>query len=64
MTSGFYKQDSESGEWFFAPNAVWFPDGSKLEAPKKDEYSYPIHGWFWSDDYPEGYPIPNEEDQE
>ena len=46
MTSGFYKKDNE--ELFYAPNIV---EGNRfvLVAQDKDQYEYPVDGWYWFD---------------
>ena len=49
-TSGFYKQNEE-GEWLWAPNFV-YSSTYELVREKKDEYNYPIDGWYWLDKDP------------
>ena len=49
-TSGFYKQNEE-GEWLYAPNFVYSAI-YELVREKKDEYNYPIDGWYWYDKHP------------
>lgn len=45
-TSGFYK--AEEGQLLHAPNFVSAPDYD-LSRTRKDEYTYPVHGWHWFD---------------
>jgi len=47
-TSGFYRQDPESGELIHAPNFVYARD-YELHRDQKDTYTYPIDGWYWFD---------------
>lgn len=49
-TSGFYKQNEE-GEWLYAPNFVYSAT-YELVREKKDEYNYPVDGWYWFDKDP------------
>lgn len=46
MTAGFYKL--ENGELNYAPTFVE-GSGYVLLATEKDNYSYPIYGWWWFD---------------
>jgi hypothetical protein len=46
MTSGFYKKDNE--ELLYAPNIVE-GNGFVLVAQDKDQYEYPVDGWYWFD---------------
>lgn len=46
-TSGFYKKENEN-TILFAPNFVESSDCS-LYRESKDDYSYPIDGWYWFD---------------
>jgi hypothetical protein len=55
--SGFYKNIED--KWFFAPNAVYNTNYILLRLDK-DTYNYPVDGWFWCDNEPEGYVNPNE----
>jgi hypothetical protein len=32
-----------------APNFIIFPDGVELWAVNKDNYTYPVNGWYWFD---------------
>jgi len=57
-TEGFYKLDGES--WLFAPNFVSSPT-FELYKELKDTYSYPIEGWNWYDQQPEGFTQENTE---
>jgi hypothetical protein len=52
-TSGFYKQE-ENGEWLYAPNFVYAPTFELLRE-NKDTYQYPVDGWTWYDEEPEGF---------
>jgi hypothetical protein len=45
MTAGFYKKQ-EDGQILYAPNWVEGLDIS-LVAQNKDQYDYPVHGWYW-----------------
>ena len=45
-SSGFY---SFNDSLFYAPNFVYFPDGTSLLVENKDNYSYPDNGWYWFD---------------
>ena len=49
---GFYKETEEG--WYYAPNGVYSTDYS-LVKDKKDTYPYPVDGWRWYDDEPEGF---------
>lgn len=44
MTAGFYKYESEILS--YGPNFVLNLD-YELRAESKDEYTYPIDGWYW-----------------
>lgn len=62
-TSGFYKND---GSLLHAPNFVDAPT-YQLNRGEKDNYSYPIHGWYWFDDIESaanffGIQLPNQEE--
>ena len=46
MTSGFYKKDNE--ELLYAPNIVE-GNGFVLVSQDKDQYEYPVDGWYWFD---------------
>jgi|688.fasta_scaffold1756593_2 hypothetical protein len=46
MTEGFYKKDNE--ELLYAPNIVE-GNGFVLVAQDKDQYDYPVDGWYWFD---------------
>lgn len=45
-TSGFYKNDS--GELLYGKNYV-LSGSYNLYRENKDDYAYPIGGWFWFD---------------
>jgi len=47
MTNGFYK--NENGDLLYAPNFILFPDGIELFTINKDDYTYPIHDWYYFD---------------
>ena len=44
-TSGFYKLD---GQLLFGPNFV-LNAAYELRRDTKDQYSYPVDGWYWFD---------------
>ena len=46
MEKGFYKNDN--GTLLFAPNFVESND-FQLYKENKDNYTYPIQGWYWFD---------------
>jgi hypothetical protein len=46
MTSGFYKKENE--ELLYATNIVE-GNGFVLVAQDKDQYEYPVDGWYWFD---------------
>ena len=52
LKPGFYKETEEG--WYYAPNGVYSSDFT-LTKDKKDTYSYPMDGWNWYDDEPEGF---------
>lgn len=55
MSQGFYKQNDENNyEWLYAPNKIYGP-GYILCCSEKEEYEYPIDGWSWYEESPEGY---------
>lgn len=45
-TSGFYK--SEGGQILFGPNFV-LNAKYELHRESKDQYEYPVDGWYWFD---------------
>lgn len=45
-TSGFYL--CEEGQLLHAPNFVINKD-YELRREMRDQYEYPVHGWFWFD---------------
>ena len=49
-TQGFYNT-----EFLYAPNAVYFPDGTTLEKENKDTYKYPVNDWTWFDSIEDAY---------
>lgn len=51
-TAGFYKQDGT--EWFYAPNFVYNKTFELLKE-SKDQYNYPVDGWTWYDEAPQGF---------
>ena len=52
LKPGFYKETEEG--WYYAPNGVYNSDFT-LTKDKKDTYTYPMDGWKWYDDEPEGF---------
>ena len=44
MTAGFYKKQEDA--ILYAPNIVE-GNGYVLAAQDKDQYEYPVDGWFW-----------------
>jgi hypothetical protein len=47
-SSGFYK--NENGNLLYGPNFVFGPYGNfELNRENKDQYEYPIDGWYWFD---------------
>jgi hypothetical protein len=52
LKPGFYKETEEG--WYYAPNAVYNGDYSLLKE-QKDTYPFPVDGWRWYDDEPEGF---------
>ncbi len=46
---GFYISANDNVNVLYAPNAVYFPDGTSLMASNYTNYSYPINGWVWYD---------------
>jgi hypothetical protein len=47
-TSGFYK--NEDGLLVHGPNyVVGLYQNSELRREKKDQYTYPVQGWYWFD---------------
>ena len=45
-----FKKTTENGEVLFAPNFVSSKD-YELLADKHTEYTYPVDGWEWVEDY-------------
>jgi hypothetical protein len=56
MTSGFYKKDNE--ELLYAPNIVE-GNGFVLVAQDKDQYDYPVDGWYWFESEEEAMEVLN-----
>lgn len=56
MTAGFYKKHDEI--IFYAPNWVEGPDIS-LVAQNKDQYEYPVDGWYWFESEEEAIEVLN-----
>ena len=52
MTAGFYKKQEET--LLYAPNIVE-GDGYVLIVQDKDQYEYPVDGWFWFESEEEAY---------
>lgn len=50
-TSGFYKLD---GIVLFGPNFV-LNSNYELRRDTKDQYTYPVDGWYWFDSVEEAY---------
>jgi hypothetical protein len=55
-TSGFYKKDIEI---LYAPNLVYNVNYT-LNADLKDDYTYPVDGWYWFDTIELAYSFFNE----
>lgn len=49
-TEGFYNQD-----FLYAPNVVFFPDGTSISKENKLTYPYPVNGWTWFDSIEDAY---------
>lgn len=45
-TSGFYKLDGD--QLLYGPNFVYGPAFTLLRE-NKDQYTYPVDGWYWFD---------------
>jgi hypothetical protein len=45
-TSGFYSFSED--QLLYAPNAVYNKNFT-LKKENKDEYAYPVEGWYWFD---------------
>lgn len=52
MTAGFYKYESDILS--YGPNFVLNAD-YELRAESKNEYTYPIDGWYWFNSIEEAY---------
>lgn len=46
-TSGFYMFDPILDMLIYAPDAVYFPDGSVIVETLHDTYTYPYNGWYY-----------------
>lgn len=46
MSKGFYKNDD--GNLLYGPNFVLNKD-YELKKENKDNYTYPVNGWYWFD---------------
>ena len=57
MTAGFYKKQ-EDDQILYAPNWVEGPD-IFLVAQNKDQYDYPVHGWYWFESEEEAMEVLN-----
>jgi hypothetical protein len=44
---GFYISANDNVNVFFAPTAVYFPDGTNIMTSNYTNYTYPINGWTW-----------------
>lgn len=51
-TSGFYKKEVE--DILYGVSEVMGPDFN-LRRDEKDQYEYPVHGWYWFDSTEEAY---------
>jgi hypothetical protein len=47
MNAGFYKKDGDV--LLYGPNGIYTPTFSLLKE-NKDNYTYPVDGWYWFDD--------------
>lgn len=47
-TSGFYK--IENAELFYGHSFVYGSGDGDLLRENKDNYEYPVNGWYWFDD--------------
>jgi len=50
-TAGFYKYDTESGQWFYAPNFVYSLNYSLEKEGNRESFD----GWAWYDKAPEEF---------
>lgn len=53
-TSGFYKNENDSGYILHGPNFVLSGEYN-LYRNLKDTYTYPVAGWYWFDSIQEAY---------
>ena len=58
-TSGFYKQEIDSGPILNGPHFV-LSGSYNLYKEDKDTYTYPIGGWYWFDSIEEAYTFFNQ----
>jgi len=49
-TQGFYNEDLQ-----YAPNSVFFPDGTSITKEDYKKYNYPVNGWNWYDSIEAAY---------
>lgn len=60
MSEGFYKYEEP-----FLLNGKWVLDAEyELHAKEKDEYNYPVYGWYWFDSREEALEFFNVTDEE
>lgn len=52
MNAGFYKKEGDG--LLYGPNGIYTPTSSLLKE-NKDDYTYPIDGWYWFDDEDSAY---------
>lgn len=52
MNAGFYKK--VDGQLLYGPNAIYAPSFTLL-ITNKDEYSYPVDGWYYFETDTEAY---------
>jgi len=65
MTAGFYKYKigEPKDQLLYAPNAV-HNKNYKLLKEEKDNYQYPVSGWYWFDTEEEAFTFFNIEVEE
>lgn len=54
MNSGFYKKEENNDKLLYAQTFVSAPL-YMLISETKDDYEYPIDGWYWFDDETDAY---------
>lgn len=60
MSEGFYKYEEP-----YLLNGRWVLDAEyELHANQKDEYNYPVYGWYWFDSREEALEFFNVTDEE